>query len=165
MSSVDAQHSLSSDAYWGRVASAAAIATVSVAVAYLVFSAAGVDLDMETKGNQWVNTGISQLFTNPFDDVDYTDDLPTVTLALAVSQAFGLSLLGGIAGFVLRLFDRPTAWLKWAAIAVYLTLGVLVTMQGDRVGQIVGLWVLHTVVLVPTLRWVLPALGMLNITR
>ncbi len=151
---------LSADAYWGRVASVAAIAAAAVAVAYLIFRGLGFDLQPETKGNQWVNAGFCQLFTNPFSDVDYTSGLPSVTLTLAVSQAFGMSLLGGIFGYLLKLVARdPVRIYTRSAIAVYLGLGGLVAFQAGSWGTGVGLWVLHTLVLFPALRWVAPALG------
>lgn len=150
---------LTTDAYWGRVASSAGIAAVAVALAYLVLGALGIELQIETKGNQWVNAGFCQLFTNPFDDVDYTNELPSITLALAVSQAFGMSLLGGIVGFLLRLTGKGSGRTYQAmAVGVYLLLGVLVAFQAGAWATGLGLWVLHTLVLLPGIRWVGPAI-------
>jgi hypothetical protein len=146
------------------VASAAGIAAVAVAIAYLALGAFGVNLEIETKGNQWVNAGFCQLFTNPFDDVDYTAELPSITLALAVSQAFGMSLLGGIFGFLLKLSGRePARIYRTSSIAVFLILGVLVSVQAGSWATAVGLWGLHSLVLLPTLRWVVPAIERLHI--
>ncbi len=156
--------SLTTDAYWGRVASSAGIAAVAVAVAYLVFGTLGIELKIETKGNQWVNAGFCQLFTNPFDDVDYTTDLPSITFALAVSQAFGMSLLGGVFGFVLKLSGRDSGKIYRAtAILVYVVLGVLVAFQAGTWATGMGLWALHTLVLLPGLRWVGPAIDRIRI--
>lgn len=164
MTSVEAP--LSSDAYWGRVATAAGIGAVLVAVAYLMFRAAGVGLELETRGNQWVNVGICQLLSNPFSETDYTtNDLPSITLALAISQAFGLSLLGGVVGFLIRLIERPSVWYRWTALGVYLGLGGMVLLQDGSPMAKLGLWVLHSLVVWPALHWVEPALGRLEITR
>ncbi len=142
----------------------AGMAAVAVAAAYVALRAFGIDLEIETKGNQWVNAGFCQLFTNPFDDVDYTSELPSITLALAVSQAFGMSLLGGIFGFILKLSGRdPVRIHRASSIAVYLVLSVLVAFQAGSWATAAGLVTLHTLVLLPTLRWVTPAVARLEI--
>ncbi len=167
MSSADRPPSevpLTTDAYWGRVASSAGIAAVAVAAAYLLLGAVGIELQIETKGNQWVNAGFCQLFTNPFDDVDYTSDLPSITLALAVSQAFGMSLLGGIFGFLLTITGKGSKRTYQAtAVGVYLVLGVLVALQAGTWATGLGLWLLHTLVLLPGIRWVGPAIDRIRI--
>ena len=155
---------MTTDAYWGRVASSAGIAAVAVAIAYLSFGALGIELRIETKGNQWVNAGFCQLFTNPFDDVDYTSELPSITFALAVSQAFGMSLLGGVFGFLLKLTGRDSRRIyQAAAVGIYLVLGVLVAFQAGTWATGLGLWTLHTLVLLPGLRWVGPAIDRIRI--
>ncbi len=117
---------------------AAVIATIGSVIVYLVADALGASMLANQPGS---------------------DEPEEVPLLLVIVQSFAFPLIGAVfAWFISKRRSTGPRIFTWLAVAIFVLLSISALVNGDGAGTIVALLLMHIVVLVPTLRWIVPAL-------